>query len=650
MNNKSFTSCALLALALSSAAFAQQAATTEVEDTANFALPTLVIHGQEVANLRPVTTYDTPVSNLEFNPRIDFQSRNMAEAQGDVSIRGGIFENTGFRVGSATLMDPQTGHYSAELPIAPEMLTAPDVLVAGDNALYGFNSTVGTISYGWSQIQDGGSATIGGGDHDLNFQRLHHAVTGTFANTDNWSWGAEIETSRSESDGTIKYGDHDFDRTTGRVQLLGPNSQTDFFAGYQEKKFGWPGMYTATKYIDPLEYENLKTRLFIINHHHDYGDGDYIEFTATHRRNTDNYQLDAIKLIKDNPDTPLIDESNGGTATAVVDYPAKHETKVSSFAFNGLHHISTNTGIYYAGQITADEWRKTDPYTKPHVDASRSYAKLSILPEHRFELNSSESLILRVGGSFDDTNRDDSQFSAISDIKWQRIHTNGNSENIYLSYSEASQIAGYVAMGDSKGGPYVSNSDLGREISQNLELGGTIKRDSWTFEGAVFYRWDDDLVDWAYSNDAEFARSAKAVDIETFGVELIASKRWNSIEAIASYTFLDKDEDYGDDDIDASFYALNYANHRVTLGAIWTPCETVQVRIDNEWRSQEDNDLRGSDNEALFTHIGVSVFPPQVDGLELFVAIDNAWDDDYEEVPGTPGRSDQVSIGATYRW
>ena len=102
--------------------------------------------------------------------------------------------------------------------------------------------------------------------------------------------------------------------------------------------------------------------------------------------------------------------------------------------------------------------------------------------------------------------------------------------------------------------------------------------------------------------------------------------------------------------IDASFYALNYANHRVTLGAIWTPCETVQVRIDNEWRSQEDNALRGSDNEALFTHIGVSVFPPQVDGLELFVAVDNAWDDDYEEVPGTPGRGDQVSIGATYRW
>ena len=628
MNNKSFTSCALLALALSSAAFAQQAATTEVEDTANIALPTLVIHGQEVANLRPVTTYETPVSNLEFNPRIDFQSRNMAEAQGDVSIRGGIFENTGFRVGSATLIDPQTGHYSAELPIAPEMLTTPDVLVAGDNALYGFNSTVGTISYGWSQIQDGGSATIGGGDHDLNFQRLHHAVTGTFANAEDWSWGAEIETSRSESDGTIQYGDHDFDRTTGRVQLVGPNSQTDFFAGYQSKFFGQYGMYTGDIFaaFDPYETENIKTRLFLVNHQQSYAERSTWEATAYHRRNTDHYIFNRFK-----PDSRF-----------------KHETKVTSLGFSGLHALNDQWGINYAGQFTADE---IDSTNLEENFTTRSYTKLSVLPEYRHDLSESESLTFRAGAALDDTNRDDSEISGVSDITWKRIHTSGNSESIYLSYAETSQVAGYTAIGGSTtGGLFRSNPDLNRETSQNLELGGTIKRDNWRFEGAVFYRWDDDLVDWTYSDGNLFAREANAVDIETFGIELIASKQWNMIEGIVSYTYLDKDEDYGDDAIDASFYALNYANHRVTLGAIWTPCETVQVRIDNEWRSQEDNDLRGSDNEALFTHIGVSVFPPQVDGLELFVAVDNAWDDDYEEVPGTPGRSDQVSIGATYRW
>ena len=112
-------------------------------------LPALTVMGQETANQRPVTTYETPISNLDFDPRVDMQSRNMAEAQGDLSIRGGTFENTGIQVGSATLLDPQTGHYTTELPIAPEMLGEPKVLTGAENALSGFNSSVGTVSYSW---------------------------------------------------------------------------------------------------------------------------------------------------------------------------------------------------------------------------------------------------------------------------------------------------------------------------------------------------------------------------------------------------------------------------------------------------------------------------------------------------------------------
>jgi hypothetical protein len=617
------TSLTLLTLSLSGAAYAQEVPTTTVADSRSVALPTLVVSGQETANLRPVTTYESPVSNLEFNPRIDFQSRNMAEAQGDVTIRGGIFENTGFRVGSATLVDPQTGHYFAELPIAPEMLTTPDVLVAGDNALYGFNSTVGTISYGWSQIQDGGSATIGGGDNNLNFQRIHHALTGEFANTTDWSWGVEAEVSRSESDGTVKYGDHDFDRTTGRVQLVGPNSQTDFFAGYQSKFFGWPELYAAP--YGSNETENIKTRLFMVNHQQSYADRSNWEATVYHRRNSDHYVYNRFA-----PNKQYV-----------------HETKVSSLGFSGLHALNHNWGIHYAGQLTADQ---IDSTNLEENFTSRSYTKVSVLPEYRHDLSENESLTFRAGASFDDTNRDDSEVSGIGDITWERKHTTGNSEAVYLAYSEASQVSGYTAIGGGTGGLFASDPDLDRETSQNLELGSRIQRGDWSFEGAIFYRWDDDLVDWTYDASSPNARSASNVDIETFGVELIASKRWNTIEGIASYTFLDKDEDYGNGNIDASFYALNYAKHRVTLGAIWTPAEIVQVRIDNEWRSQEDNDLRGSDDEAFFTHLGVSVFPPQIDGLELFAAIDNAWDDDFEDVPGTPGRGDQVSCGATYRW
>ena len=76
----------------------------------------------------------------------------------------------------------------------------------------------------------------------------------------------------------------------------------------------------------------------------------------------------------------------------------------------------------------------------------------------------------------------------------------------------------------------------------------------------------------------------------------------------------------------------------------------LEVRVDNEWRKNEDNAMREGSDSAFFTHLGLSFYPTQIDDLELFFAIDNAWDDGFQDVPGTPGRGDQYSAGATFRW
>ncbi len=587
------------------------------------ALPTLYIDSQQTANLLPVSTYESPISNLEFEPRVDLQSRNMAEAQGDVSIRGGIFESTGFRVGAATLLDPQTGHYFAELPIAPEMLSGPDILTGTDNGLYGFNSTIGTLSYGWSPIEQSGSLTVGGGDHNLNFQRIHQAITGDFSEQGDWSWGVEAELSRSESDGTIQYGDHDFSRSSARLQLVGPHSQTDFFAGYQAKYFGWPELYAAP--YGAMETENLKTRLFLINHHQSYGANNFVELTGYSRRHSDHYIFNRFS-----PNKSFV-----------------HETQAHALALAGRHELSAAWAINYSGQVTADEIESTN---LEQNFTSRSYYSFSVLPEYRIDLSDQETLTLRAGASFDDTNRDSSEVSPLLDIAWKRTHANARSERLYLSYTESTQVAGYTAIGGSTGGLFASDPDLKRETSQNWEIGLELNRQEWSFEAAVFYRQDTDLADWTYSADTPNARSANNVNIDTLGIELITTRRWGAFEAIASYTYLHKDEDYGDASIDASFYALNFPEHRATLGLIWNPIDLIEIRIDNEWRAQKENALRSGSDEAFFTHAAVSYYPAQIEGLELFIAVDNAWDDGFEDVPGTPGRGDQYSAGATYRW
>jgi len=584
----------------------------------------ITVEGSATANKIPVGTFGSPVSNLEYDPRVDLQSRNMAEAQADVTIRGGIFENTGFRVGSATLFDPQTGHYFAEIPIAPEMLSNASVLTGVDNGHHGVNSSVGTVSRYWTRIKTSGSVSIGAGNNNLNLQRIHSGVTLALGDVKDWTIGFEGEVSRSESDGTIENGDHQFERVSGRIQLVGPSSQTDLFLGVQEKFFGWPNMYTP---FNVNETEDLSARLLIFNHKQRYAQDSTFEVSTYYRRHNDHYVFS-----RENPDI----------------FQAFHETDVKSIALSGRHAKTASFALNYSAQFIADGIEST---TLENNFTSRHYYKFSVLPEYQMDLNNDQQLTYRLGAAFDDTNRDSSETSLIGDITLNTINADDTSQTVYLAYAQASQVPGYTAIGGSNtSGLFRSNYDLERETTKNIELGLALDRDTWRLDSAIFYRQDDDLTDWTYSLSSSSARSANPVDIKTLGLELLAIKRLDNTEIITSYTFLKKSEDYGAADIDASFYALNYPDHRVTLGIIWRPTDRVEVRVDNEWRKQEENTLRNGADDALFTHLTLKISPSQFEGLDIMLAADNLWDESFEELPGTPGRGEQYTISATYHW
>lgn len=575
----------------------------------------ITVEGTATANTLPVGTFGSPISNLEYDPRVDLQSRNMAEAQADVTIRGGIFENTGFRIGSATLYDPQTGHYFSEIPIAPEMLTDPAIFTGVENALYGLNSSVGTVAYQWRPIKTGGGLSFGLGNNDFRLSRLHTAASWQIDDASRWNLGVEGEYASSKSDGTVDKGDHDFERASGRIQLSSEHSQTDLFLGYQEKFFGWPNMYTP---FNVNETEDLETKLVMLNHRQSYSTNSHFEVSAYQRSHKDHYVFSREK-----PEA----------------FQAHHETDVKSLAISGMQGVSDALSLNYSAQWMSDSIQST---SLENQFTSREYHKLSLVPEYRSKLANNETLTTRFGFAFDDTNRDDSRVSIISDITWTIK---------MLSYSEATQVAGYTAIGGSEtGGLFRSNRNLKREVSKNLEVAFSLDQLDWRIDSALFYRWDNDLTDWTYSFDSTSARAANSVDINTLGFEFIGIKRVNNADIVLSYTYLDKSEDYLDSNIDASFYALNYPPHRVTLGAIWQLADPLEFRIDNEWRKQEANALRNGDDTALFTHLTLTFSPTHIANLDLVIAADNLWGESFEEIPGTPGRGEQFSITANYSW
>jgi vitamin B12 transporter len=609
----------LLAFAVCPAGLGAESSDSEIPE---ISLPHLVVEGRRVALEETAGAFAMPVTALRFEPLVDLQARNFGEAQGDVIIRGGIFENTGFRLGAATLFDPQTGHYFGEIPVAPRMLVGPAVLTGVDNAFGGFNSAVGTVAYGWSPIRAGGELTAHAGNGGLNRQSAASAWTVAAGPQ---TLGAEIEFSRSEASGLIANGDHDFARYSGRLQLAGGRAQTDLFFGYQSKFFGWPNLYTP---FGVPETENLQTTLAMLSTRLAGEGGDFLSGSVYWRRHKDDYEFDRTRPGLFNP--------------------YQHETEVFGAAGEGRRELQQGA-VQWRAEALADRIESTALVHGRFM--SRSYLKLAALPEFWFDQPDGDRWTLRAGAAFDTSNRDSSKVSPLAEVAWSAARP-GALRRVYLQYSEATQAPGYTALNSAAGGGlFRGNPDLSRERSRNWEVGGSARLGGWEGRAALFARQDDPLVDWVFVRTAPAARSARPVAIDTVGFETVLRREWNAVRLTFGYMLLDKDEDYRGQPADGSFYALNFARHRATAAVEWQLGSGWELRADNQFRQQAANPLRtAGGNQQWLTSAGLFYRPPAIEGLELSALVDNLWKSRFQEVPAVPAVGRQVSVGAAWRW
>ena len=589
-------------------------ADSEVHD-----LPGVYVLSPRVANQEPSGTIAMPVSGLRFEPQVDVQARNLAEGQADVSIRGGTFANTAFQIAALPLYDPQTGHYSAEIPIAPELLTPPRIATGAQLARSAFNGSVGAISYGWRAIQPGGHLAASGGDYDTRRAELHSAAVSP------GGFGADVAFAHSASDGSVPHGDHEFSRVNLRLQHRTEDRQTDIFAGYQSKFFGWPNLYTP---FNSAETENLQTVLVVANHRRDGPDDSFIEFGAFHRRHKDDYAFNRFA-----PVGPV--------------HPFQHTTWLTGAGLRGRHSVNEAWALTYRASALADEIESTSLLFGRF--RTRSYGSVGLYPEWQTTWPAGGTVIVTAGATWDETNRDRTAVTPVVEIT--RLNAAAAWHRWAVSYSQASQVPDYTALNSNPAaGLFRGNADLGRATTHNLELGGEFAARGWTGSSAIFYRRDDELVDWTFRRGVT-ARLASAVDIDTWGAELFATRTFGRYDLIAGYTWLEKAADYGGAAVDGSFYALNFPRHRLTLATVARLGAGWEVRWDNEARIQEDNPLRqfGGD-ETVLSAVGVYWRVPTIRGLLLSLQVDNVWNSNFEEVPAVPAARRTIMVGARWAW
>ncbi len=590
-------------------------------DTAPLQLDALTVLSPRVANQEPVATIAMPVSALRFEPEADLQARNFAEGQADIAIRGGTFANTGWSVAGVPLYDPQTGHYSAEVPLAPTMLSAPRIATGAALASGGaWNATAGGVAQTWREVRPGGEVAVSFGD--WNSRRADLSVGVDLGA----GWSADVATAWSESDGPFAHADHEFARHSLRVAHGGERSVTNLAVGYQDKFFGWPNLYTP---FNSPETEDIQTLLLIGTHRQQIGDaGSFLEVGGYYRRNDDNYAYNRYAPVGPVP-------------------PYQHTTQVT--AAGGRLHWTVGERSAVEGRlwVLADELESTSLRFGRFYD--RTHVTTGVTFHHTLPLAGGRELQLLSGLGYDTSNRGADAMTPVVEVALAQPEATWN--RFALGYSTASQAPSYTAVaGNPNGGLFRGNPNLDRATSRTFDAKAEFALGDWTGSMGAFYRWDDDLVDWTFRNGV-FARSAAAVDLETAGVEAYAMRSGERLDLVLGYSWLHKEADYGSTAVDGSFYALNFPDHRITAAVIWRATDGVTLRLDNEVRWQQPNPLRlNGKEEAVLSSLGLYWRTPWDRRLQLSLQVDNLWDSSFEEIPAVPAAPRLVAAGARWRW
>lgn len=100
-----------------------------------------VIKGDFFQNL-PVHSID---DLLRYIPGLEIQARGPMGSQSDIVLRGGTFQQVLVILDGLRLNDPNTGHFSSYIPIAPSEIERIEVLKGASSAIYGSEAVGGVI-------------------------------------------------------------------------------------------------------------------------------------------------------------------------------------------------------------------------------------------------------------------------------------------------------------------------------------------------------------------------------------------------------------------------------------------------------------------------------------------------------------------------
>lgn len=433
---------------------------------------------------------------LNYVSGIDVQQRGGHGVQADISIRGGSFDQTAILLNGVNLSNPQTGHYSFDIPINLSDIDHIEIIYGPSSFIYGASAFSGGINIVTRKNPDHKAyAKIEAGAHSLFNTEVGGIVKNDIVST-------QLSASYKTSGGYINNSDYDILNLLSQTRLNIEKSKVDIQLGYNDKQYGANTFYSAAY---PNQYDKTSTYLASIK-----GEmGDKLKFIPLVYWNRHN---DCFQLIK------------GDESKVPYNY---HKTDVYGSNLN-LQYTS-ELGITSLGAEFRNEGIMStvlgEKMNKPNEKYTHSdnRTNISYVLEHNLLFNKF-TLSVGVLANYNTYLKKDYKFYPTINGSFKI----SNNLKVYSSWSKATRMPTFTDLYYTTV-THIGNSDLKPEDSETLDLGFNYNTSFVKAYITGYLMKGKNMIDWIKENPDDKWESRNITEIDKKGIDVGATFYFNEL-------------------------------------------------------------------------------------------------------------------------
>ena len=449
-----------------------------------------------VARLTQSEIAALPVTNvadlLAYLPSVDVRSRGAGNAQSDVSLRGGTFDQVAVLLNGVPVSDAQTGHYAMNIPLSTALIERIEVLQGADADVTG--ALTGAINIitkdvrsdhyhmGLSAGTNSYVAPVFAGCWRRDEVRISSSIE--YAQSD----GYYAPQANEKEQRALRNSDYQLANIFVQTRWKGLDMQTG--AQYKDA-----GLGTGYGYASTDQFDATRTLFATLKYANYLADRWSVHTFAAYRGQYDRYEWHRGEPLN------------------------RHWTHNAQAAFAAQYHW------IWAGTYTqfGAEFRDEYIHSSNMGEHNRWQATLKAKQQVQWrDLKASLSLAGHYNswcGWYG---------SGAAHIDYRFDHARGA---VFIDANRSLRMPTWTDM-YYKAGVQRGRTDLKAEKAWQLTVGGQYTY-RWKQAGQLhvaadaYYRWGTDIIDWTYNETDSLFYATNQNRVNTFGVEVSADYHWN---------------------------------------------------------------------------------------------------------------------------